>query len=266
MTMPPRDGEAGAGCVERRLLIQADHDGELDAAASAALAAHVETCPYCAALRDRLILLSSRLRAEVAMPPAPETLRAPLLQALAAAPQAGAGIPPARLPRRRAVLSFGAGAAMAAMAASVAWLALPRGAGDDGDLLDLHLRALQPGHLTDVVSTDQHTVKPWFDGRIDFAPAVKDLAASGFPLIGGRLDVLQGRPVAVLVYGRARHVIDLVVAPEAGAPLAAAEPTDSTLRGYGIVQWSNGGMRYAAISDVARADLAEFVRLWRAMP
>jgi len=119
-------------------------------------------------------------------------------------------------------------------------------------LLASHLRALQPGHLMDVASNDQHNVKPWFDGRLDFAPPVKDLTADGFVLSGGRLDYLAGRPVAALVYHRQLHVIDVYVRPDGGAMPA------SSASGYNMVSWTQGGFAFTAISDLNTAELQLF--------
>ena len=245
---------AGTACEEMRLLIQADLDGELDAAATAALAAHVTDCPGCAVLQRDLAALSSRLRGEIPRYAAPASLRRALeARLLPAAPPQPSGF------RRRLVpfASFGAGAAIAAC---IALLLLPAGADPDAELVAGHIRALQPGHLTDVLSSDQHTVKPWFDGRIDYAPPVQDFAAQGFPLIGGRLDYTGGRPVAALVYRRDKHLIDLYVWPDTGTPSA---PIAEARNGYNVVRWTQGGMTFRAVSDLEARQLDDFARLWR---
>jgi anti-sigma factor RsiW len=125
-----------------------------------------------------------------------------------------------------------------------------------------HIRALQPGHLMDVVSTDQHTVKPWFDGRLDFAPPVKDLKPQGFPLVGGRLDYLDNKKVAALIYQRRQHLIDLYVWPDGGHLDHGA--TEGSRSGYNFQHWSEDGMAFWAVSDLAPDQLAEFVALLRA--
>jgi anti-sigma factor RsiW len=114
-------------------------------------------------------------------------------------------------------------------------------------VIDAHLRSLQPGHLIDVVSTDQHTVKPWFDGKIDFAPPVRDLAADGFPLQGGRLDAISGRIVAVVVYVRRKHVINVFVWPTTKKDAA---PSSGSRLGYNWVEWRKDGME--SIAGVGR--------------
>jgi anti-sigma factor RsiW len=246
------DPITSSACEEMHLLIQADLDGELDAAATVVLAAHLRDCGGCAALRQELTDLSGRLRADIPPRSAPASLRRALeARLLPAAPPKPSGF------RRRLapLLSFGAGAAIAAGLV----LVLPRGADPDAELVASHIRALQPGHLIDVVSSDQHTVKPWFDGRTDFAPPVKDFAAQGFPLIGGRLDYVGGRAVAVLAYRRDKHEIDLYVWPGGGADGVGTDARD----GYNIVRWSHGGMVFRAVSDVEAAQLADFARLWR---
>jgi anti-sigma factor RsiW len=127
------------------------------------------------------------------------------------------------------------------------------------EIVDAHLRSLQPGHLTDVVSTDQHAVKPWFDGKLDFAPPVRDFAEQGFPLQGGRLDVIHGRAIAALVYGRRKHVVNVFIWPTSESDVA---PRDGSQQGYNWVDWRKGGMEFCAVSDTTPIDLAELQRLF----
>jgi len=126
------------------------------------------------------------------------------------------------------------------------------------ELIDAHVRSLQPGHLTDVQSTDQHTVKPWFDGKLDFIPPVGDFSAQGFPLLGGRLDVIEGRNVAALVYGRRKHLINLFVWPEGKEPAVSGE---GSRQGYNWLSWRAGDMRFCLVSDVSTGDLRELQQL-----
>ncbi len=244
---------SGETCSRMRLLIQAEQDGELSPAEAADLAAHRDLCADCAGLSERLSALSAALRQEAPYYPLPPALRDTVrrqAQALAPRPKR------ARVSWRLPAVSFGAGVALAA-ALAFAWL--PRSPGLEAEVVSEHVRALQPGHLLDLPSSDQHQVKPWFDGRLDFAPPVVDLAAAGFPLTGGRLDVIAGRPVAALVYGRRQHVIDLFVAPASGE----AAPVAGGVHGYNTVHWTEGGMTFWAVSDLNPGELRDFVQLLR---
>ena len=255
-------------CDEMRLLVQADMDGELAPAESARVASHLEGCAGCAETQARLLALSTRLRREVPYHAASEKLRAAVRSQIAAvgapAETRRSHVPwRRRLPSLLAIrgLPFGAGVAVAAGLAFA--LLLPNAGGGLPDAVVAgHIRALQPGHLMDVASTDQHTVKPWFDGRLDYAPPVKDFKAEGFPLAGGRLDYLAGRPVAALVYRRRQHVIELFAWPDGGKRDLA--PVDGSRHGYNFLRWSRDGMIFWAVSDVSAPELAEFVRLWEA--
>jgi anti-sigma factor RsiW len=245
---------AGDDC-KQVLLTQADFDGELDAAQAAEQAAHRETCAQCRAAYERLAMVRAALREDDLYQRAPDSLRAALQRSDVAPSVANRTARSGWWP----AANFGLGAALAA------GIALLVGLSDTSDLTDRivddHIRALQPGHLWDVESTDRHTVKPWFDGKIDFAPPVKDLADKQFPLKGGRLDYVDGRPVAGLVYEHGHHPIDLLIWPAAGA--AAQAPTVAVRNGYNVVHWTEGGMVLWAVSDLERDQLVDFVRLWR---
>jgi anti-sigma factor RsiW len=125
------------------------------------------------------------------------------------------------------------------------------------EIVSAHVRSLMADHLTDVPSSDQHTVKPWFNGKLDFSPEVKDLSGDGYPLVGGRLDYLSGRGVAVLVYARRQHSINLFIWPEPNGARVAAE--EASLRGYNLIRWSRAGTSYTAVSDLNLAELRQFV-------
>ncbi|HWB51789.1 MAG TPA: anti-sigma factor [Stellaceae bacterium] len=259
-----RLGHTAPAC-DKVLLVQAELDGELDAAQAAALAAHRAGCAICRAAQAELQQARELLRGHPYQA-TPDDVRARVMARLRQAEP-----PPAARDERRGwnwprlrgpSLGFGLGAACAAAISLL--VLLPQ----RDDLVDAvvagHIRALQPGHLEDVVSTDRHTVKPWFDGRIDFAPPVRDFAAQGYKLRGGRLDYLDGRPVAALVYQRDKHVIDLFVWPAGGVEPHPA--SDRSAQGYNVVHWTADGMNFWAVSDVERSQLDDFAALWRRAP
>jgi anti-sigma factor RsiW len=256
-------------CPEMRLLIQADVDGELTAAESARAEAHLENCPDCTAMQTQLLALGGKIRREVSSFEPPDALLAAVRARLAAIAPPSPVIDPAPLNandnrppwwrRLGSVPSFGGGFALAACLALV--VLLPRTSDLSDAVVSDHIRALQPGHLIDVVSTDQHTVKPWFDGRLDFAPPVKDFKAAGFPLQGGRLDYLDGKQVAALIYQSGKHIIDLYVWPDSGALKDGTH--EGSLHGYNYVRWHQDGMAFWAVSDLEADQLGEFARLMR---
>ena len=130
-------------------------------------------------------------------------------------------------------------------------------------LLANHVRSLMLDHKIDIASSDQHTVKPWFIGKLDYAPVVIDLAAAGFPLLGGRLDYLDGRSVAVLVYGRGRHVVNLFVRPDGNPASSQAPASAATRQGYNMLGWSRTNMQFWAVSDANSGDLWQFMTALR---
>ena len=238
-------------CDEAEILIHALIDGELDAGNTRAVEEHVAGCPRCAAQLESYREMSKMIADADLRYKAPLELRRRIEAAL---PQ------PAQVPNRRAVLrGFAMGSAVSAIAATGLIAIVLRG--DDeariqSEVVSAHLRSLQAGHLTDVISTDQHTVKPWFNGKLDVAPPVVDLTAQGFTLIGGRLDYVDARPIGAIVYRRRAHVINLFVAQTANTERHAAKT--ETLQGFNIRRWSEHGLNYWAVSDLAADELAEF--------
>jgi len=248
------------------LLVQAELDGELDAAQAAALIAHRAECPICQAAAADIALAREAMHADL-YEPMPADMRARIIDRLGVSRAERSATGASAWDWLRSWWGAGAGFGLgAACAAALAFLMLiPAEPGITGQIVSGHIRALQPGHLEDVASTDRHTVKPWFDGRIDFAPPVKDLAAERFPLTGGRLDYLAGRPVAALVYQRDKHIIDLFVWPAAESGAAQA-PVTAERQGYNLIHWRQNGMNFWAVSDVEMNQLREFAEDWQKAP
>jgi len=235
-------------------------DGELVAGDAHALETHLAQCPECTRFRDRRLELRAAIVTGVPTFQAPPALRERVLAAAR-----GSSSP--RAPRRFTVQNVWRPLALAASLAVVAlgsWtLALQRAAGEAlaDDVLASHIRSLMPGHLTDVPSSDQHTVKPWFNGRLDYSPPVYDFAGRGYPLLGGRIDYVGGRAVAALAYGRRQHVINVLLWPAASGP--AGGPSTRTRQGYHELHWTTPDYTYWVVSDLGLAELQEFAQLLR---
>jgi mycothiol system anti-sigma-R factor len=244
-------------CELMRTLVHGYLDGELDAARAADFEKHLETCPECVAELEAQESLRSSLRRAQLYEKAPANLRQNVLAA------ARGVIPQASKPRG-IDWRWLAVAAAVLLSLFTGWRVISsllggdRGATLVAQIVDAHLRALEPGHLTDVLSTDQHTVKPWFTGKLDFSPPVTDFPEDGFLLQGGRLDVVHGRTVAALVYSRRKHLISVFIWPTAEKDSA---PASGAQQGYHWIDWRKGGMEFAAISDVSPADLDQLQRL-----
>jgi anti-sigma factor RsiW len=244
-------------CAGRALMLNAWIDGELDAAAAREAEAHVAGCAACRAEVDRLRAVSRLVRERAPRPAAPDVLRERIRRMAAQESR------PARhaVARPRWLAAAAAAVVVALGAGSGGYLLGARHAAGDAfarDAVASHLRSLQPGRLADVPSSDRHQVKPWFAGRLPFSPPVWDFTAQGFPLAGGRVDYLGGRPVAAIAYHRRLHVVNLYVWP---ADRDGDVPASADRLGYHLRSWSAGGFRYLAITDAAAADLAELRRL-----
>jgi mycothiol system anti-sigma-R factor len=236
-------------------------DDELDPVASREVAQHLESCPSCAAALERERALSAGLRAHLEYHRAPDLLRARVLR------QTRAAIGGADIARSRGVatpmrwLSVAAG--VVALAGGVWFVAsLPRGSETDAitrEVVSGHVRSLMADHLMDVASTDQHTVKPWFSGKLDFSPPVTDFAAADYPLVGGRLDYLRGHAVAALVYQHRKHVINVFVWPVADAHETIAPSV--TQQGFHVVHATHAGMAYWVVSDLNANEMSGFARM-----
>jgi anti-sigma factor RsiW len=233
-------------------------DGELDAARAADFERHLISCADCVAVLEANESVRSSIQRAGLYERAPKALR----QKIQA--QVNGTTQPLVLPiRNPAPWRWLAIAATVLLALFLGWRlpSLLPGSGENAlasAIVDAHLRSLQPGHLEDVQSTDQHTVKPWFDGKLDFAPPVQDFVNQGFPLRGGRLDVIRGRTVAVLVYARRKHLVNVFVWPTTEAD---SEPLSGSQLGYHWIDWRKGGMEMYAVSDLNPDDLRELQRL-----
>jgi anti-sigma factor RsiW len=249
-------------CDEVKPLLGAYHDGELEPARRAAVEAHIVGCSACAQALARHRELGEALRAQMPHAAAPEALREWARAAVRGEVGATAIAAPRPVRAPRATWSragwLGAGFALAACVALTVGVTQQLAARDEmaRDLVAAHVRAAVTGHVSEVISTDQHTVKPWFNGRLDFSPPVVDLADLGFPLDGGRVDYVGDRTVAVLNYRRNKHPIDLFVWPaRRGAPAWAPPARD----GYQIERRVVADMQCWAVSDLNATELHEFM-------
>lgn len=264
MTAPETDP-----CAAWEPLLNGYLDGELDAVHVMEVERHLSTCPACAALLARMERVGQLMGQDDVRWRAPPALRDSVMAALDRERGTAA---PARLASAIAGLSTRLAAllplarrwsllpSLAVLAAALVLVVLPprNGPSLEAELVSGHVRSLLADHLTDVVSSNRHTVKPWFGGRIDFSPQVVDLAAQGFPLAGGRLDYIGGRVVAALVYRRNGHVINVFVWPAGGDTRLEKALRARTHEGYTLLNWSEAGLTYWAISDLNTVELKEF--------
>ena len=253
-------------CNETRSLIDVDTDGELDLVRHLELAAHLRACPDCARHADTARARHSALRESLPRFTLPPQLAGKIRAALQAEgePVPAAGPAPRRSPLFWPIWSVTGLAASLAFALLVGFSwgnARARANLLVDEAVNDHVRSLQAGHLTDVASTDQHTVKPWFAGKLDFSPPVVDLAAAGFPLAGGRLEHIDGRPAAALIFHRRQHTINLFIWPASTGLLPAHQ---SVRNGYNTESWSQGGLNFLAVSEIPAAELGQFAAAFRA--
>jgi anti-sigma factor RsiW len=241
-------------CDDLQELIHGYVDGELDLVRSLEMERHLQECPACAAVHERLRAVRSAMSSSYFQPPPGLENRIRFqLRAAAKAERSARRFPIA--------WQWAAAAALVVLAVALTWqFAIMRQRNGATALLAQqvlagHVRSLMASHLTDVASTDQHTVKPWFAGKLDFSPAVADFSDRGFALVGGRLDYLENRPVAALVYQRRKHVINVFIWP---APDRADSPIEATsYQGYQLLHWTRSHMNHWAVSDLNAQELTQ---------
>ena len=245
---------------DKALRVQALFDGELDAAASLETEEHLNGCADCSALFEELTRTRAALRTAAPYHRADAALRARVTAALDREdkPTAASNIG-MLLTRSRAfwagLVGGGAGAALATAMLMLAFVA-PVNEALVAELSGAHVRSLMANHLIDIASSDHHTVKPWFAGQADVSPPVTDFAGQGYPLVGGRIDYVDGRRAAVVVYRRGKHVINVFT-----WPMTEALPADAARDGYHMVFWRGDDLAFAAVSDAAPAEIEGLKKL-----
>jgi len=247
--------------TDTRLLVHAYADGELDPAHALSVKRQIDADPALATELASIMALQKALREHLPVEPAPAHLRSRIQRAT------GQASGPVLARPRPTWTALAASVLLAAgLSGGSTWLALRGAVGDftPQEVVDGHVRAMMAAKLTDVVSSDSHTVKPWFNGRIPQAPRVVDLASDGFPLAGGRIDVIGATPVATLVYNRRLHVISLTALPRHGAE--SAPSAQQATKGYNLLSWSDGETVYWAASDLNGAELETFAKLFSPGP
>ncbi len=240
---------------EAQGLIQPYADGELDVSNARAVEQHLQGCSQCRSAEENIRALRSALRSDAAAFRAPRRLRKNIRAAV-------------RREMRSESFSWSwpwisVAAACALLLAGLVFFQSARSSRSSivDQVIADHVRSLLATHLVDITSSDQHTVKPWFNGKIDFAPEVRDFASEGFPLAGGRLDYLDGKTVAALVYHRDRHVINLLLSPTTKHD---SDVSTFSRRGYNLISWTRNGIEYWAVSDLNAEELGHFSSLVRA--
>ncbi|GCF11548.1 anti-sigma factor family protein [Dictyobacter arantiisoli] len=246
-------------CTEARRLLHAYLDAELDMADTLAVEQHLQTCPACLEIYNNYQALQTAIKTNSLYFQAPEMLQKRIRTSVRKANQAAFV----------ARVTSWSGLSVAAVLIFALLLSLwgftrfwPNSSGGNSlaqEVLASHVRSLMANHLVDVPSSNQHTVKPWFNGKLDFSPPVVDLTAQGFTLIGGRLDYLDNQPVAALVYKRREHIINLFIWPS--AQNIGSETDTNTPQGYHLLHWTKSGLTYWAASDLNLNELQQFVRL-----
>jgi anti-sigma factor RsiW len=237
-------------CDEAEVMLHALIDDELDAGHAREVEAHAGQCVRCAAQLAAYRDLRQAMQGVNLRHSAPASLRRSIDRAMPSTSGTS---------RRSLLKGFAFGSLVSAAAAASVSIVIVRDDRDKrilGEAISAHLRSLQAEHLTDVLSSNQHTVKPWFNGRIDLAPPVIDLTAQGFTLIGGRLDFIDGKPVAAIVYRRRVHIINLFVAQDIGPALPS--PKLETVQGFNVRRWTDRGLNLLAVSDLNSEELEEF--------
>jgi anti-sigma factor RsiW len=248
-------------CREAQPLLSAFVDGELDLVRHVEVEQHIQLCPTCSPRVENLRAARVALRSGLPRFTAPAGLEQRIRESLRASPAVAPVAARELKPRKRRLFSqplalAASWAVLLAVGYSVGSTHRQTQAVTD-EIVGNHVRSLMASHLADVASTDQHTVKPWFAGKLDFSPPVVDLASFGFPLTGGRLDQIDGHPVAALVYSRRKHAINVFVWP---ADSSTSRPGEADKNGYHLERWTQAGFNFVAISEIPASDLKEFVR------